>query len=221
MVRLKVPDLRPTNIVDGRFQFQHGTIKRIRNNNPFNLIKTFQFQHGTIKRKRAQTLLAEERFFNSNMVRLKAEKLVKKGYATYFQFQHGTIKRLYRKYKELNSKLFQFQHGTIKSPIIITQQRTHPIFNSNMVRLKEYLSRAQAWFIAIFNSNMVRLKVSIAGKKNNRKNFQFQHGTIKSASFITGYLEPRFFQFQHGTIKRTCAPSISCTFTFSIPTWYD
>ena len=93
MVRLKAGCLVLAYVARLPFQFQHGTIKS--GNRIGRKLKrgVFQFQHGTIKRGRPAALHQERSGFNSNMVRLKGNKLHALQVNDFrFQFQHGTIK---------------------------------------------------------------------------------------------------------------------------------
>ena len=54
-----------------KFQFQYGTIKRIRLITYYPADSRFQFQYGTIKRYVVRRPVLEESDFNSSMVRLR------------------------------------------------------------------------------------------------------------------------------------------------------
>jgi len=56
------------------FQFQYGSIKSLNINSKMIMCPLFQFQYGSIKSKPQEEWTHEVANFNSNMVRLKAQK---------------------------------------------------------------------------------------------------------------------------------------------------
>ncbi len=78
------------------FQFQYGTIERLKVASVFLVILKFQFQYGTIES-------------SSSLLRSIAKKS--------FQFQYGTIERKIKKSFNNFSDKFQFQYGTIESKL--------------------------------------------------------------------------------------------------------
>ena len=119
----------------------------------------FQFQSGTIKSEIDEYEKVIFSCFNSNLVRLKVNKvIVMKDFVIKFQFQSGTIKSgNFIRATDLSNE-FQFQSGTIKRNL---KAEFHTLPKS-------------------FNSNLVRLKAFPPGLGCQRgKWFQFQSGTIK------------------------------------------
>ena len=116
-------------------------------------------------RLRDKILILEEKIkssFNSKMVRLRDDKVSKRGIWFVFQFQNGAIKRKSGEFNTLtpesfNSKMvrlrediadiflntnkFQFQNGAIKSWCFWFFVNSQFCFNSKMVRLRE----SQTW----------------------------------------------------------------------------
>ena len=81
------------------------------------VLPKFQFHYGTIKSRKKRICLDISRiYFNSTMVRLKAEdaRCIAR-YTVKFQFHYGTIKRLIRPFNTRSLSKFQFHYGTIKS----------------------------------------------------------------------------------------------------------
>ncbi len=98
--------------------------------------------------------------FNSNMVRLKLSVASADSMTlSKFQFQYGAIKIPTKLYKKRNaSNLFQFQYGAIKIVQRALSRFIFFCFNSNMVRLKSQVENLPVQIHMCFNSNMVRLK---------------------------------------------------------------
>ena len=71
MVRLKEGLERMWTRFDKLFQFQYGTIKRVKLSIMLLDVQMFQFQYGTIKSVSATSVVNNNASFNSNMVRLK------------------------------------------------------------------------------------------------------------------------------------------------------
>ncbi len=134
-----------------------------------------------LKAIRNASLRANPLSFNSTMVRLKAELVIKDGGKFIaFQFHNGSIKSLLIRFDpqripgfnstmvrlkealqtELDAFLseFQFHNGSIKSVSTRFRCRCRSCFNSTMVRLKERSQFATLTMITSFNSTMVRLK---------------------------------------------------------------
>ena len=79
------------------------------------LIDKFQFQSGSIKRTGAYFFTEPSIYFNSKVVRLKANTLEDvSGQFALFQFQSGSIKSGFSQSSESKKMLFQFQSGSIK-----------------------------------------------------------------------------------------------------------
>ena len=102
-----------------------------------------------------------------------------------------------------------------------------PGFNSKLVRLKV---RERGYHdvinLACFNSKLVRLKVnadSWAEYEAEKKMFQFQTGSIKSAALVVTSDDVGVFQFQTGSIKRcqSCSLALPIVSNVSIPNWFD
>ena len=185
-----------------QFQFQYGTIGRMRASSFANKDILFQFQYGTIGRLTA---------------------VIPDYTCPLFQFQYGTIGRsenlLHQMFYLVSipvwydwkkqcrqsphlSPSFQFQYGTIGSELPKTLQRGIPSFNSSMVRLE---AGGEGYFLLIpisFNSSMVRLEVLEQRRAFQNIMFQFQYGTIGSLSDDLPERHEIVFQFQYGTLGR-------------------
>ena len=138
MVRLKVYCLSKYQTWF-QFQFQYGSIKRMKFWPVARPRNKFQFQYGSIKS-----------LFKKSSLHIDYK----------FQFQYGSIKS--RRFQIWNKRYFwfQFQYGSIKrffANLLLIRWKS---FNSNMVRLKVDGFKFEKNGIFGFNSNMVRLKDS-------------------------------------------------------------
>ena len=158
-----------------KFQFQYGSIKSDEEMQHSKIEFLFQFQYGSIKRiflhqqgalqlayfnsnmvrLKADydiAVISEQANFNSNMVRLKDPNMFRVPYVLFgFQFQYGSIKSFIEDSHGIMNNVFQFQYGSIKSRLAIIVADRFINFNSNMVRLKGLISleRFTITFISI------------------------------------------------------------------------
>ncbi len=97
------------------FQFQYGAIKGRGMGFLPDQVPIFQFQYGAIKGLSGAIRASRMRYFNSNMVRLRALGEYILGYEqAEFQFQYGAIKGRNSSIRGTIERLFQFQYGAIK-----------------------------------------------------------------------------------------------------------
>jgi len=145
------------------------------------LMHVFQFQFGAIKSVVLNVGENHFSYFNSNLVRLKAQK--PQPPAKQILYFNSNLVRL----KEISGSFFS---------------NSVPHFNSNLVRLKVAIWLSSPAKQVNFNSNLVRLKeLNLIHLCDADYIFQFQFGAIKSffqpvrSAFLTS------FQFQFGAIK--------------------
>ena len=134
---------------------------RLRDKNVVIDIKTcieFQFQNGTIKSVQYPVCIRLINYFNSKMVRLRANL----NYPLQAVLQNFNSKMVrLRGIKPLHhpkTPKFQFQNGTIKSRSKAEAGIFKANFNSKMVRLREIPVWRSRGLIFYFNSKMVRLR---------------------------------------------------------------
>jgi len=92
-----------------------------------------------------------------------------------------------------------------------------------LVQLKVSVARISVARISGFNSTLVQLKGSYStGPESSYSTFQFHIGTIKSVILLPFRARPAQFQFHIGTIKSVYLfVSLHCTYSVSIPHWYN
>ena len=123
------------------FQFQTGSIKRIRDPHRKGHRYLFQFQTGSIKRKYPSLGLLGGCSFNSKLVRLKVQgKLIKDVIRICFNSKLVRLKGYRLTTREVHCQKFQFQTGSIKSVLNKKMKIGYHSFNSKLVRLKAELT---------------------------------------------------------------------------------
>ena len=144
--------------------------------------------------------------FNSKLVRLKGDKaFFHFDCRCQFQFQTGSIKRPPTSRLRDTAKVLRFNSKLVRLKAMekIREQNEKECFNSKLVRLKEITQPAWAsQNCPSFNSKLVRLKVQAHIIRYAKKRFQFQTGSIKSATHHLFPVREKAFQFQTGSIKR-------------------
>ena len=136
MVRLKA-SFFPFFFLLSLFQFHYGTIKRRVQYTEHQCVTGFQFHYGTIKSSLEMWYIRKIDYFNSTMVRLKAQHISNIALiCVYFNSTMVRLKVLSLRWQAVRACIFQFHYGTIKrlydcKPL---SELTH--FNSTMVRLK-------------------------------------------------------------------------------------
>ena len=165
-----------------KFQFHTGSIKSWEWAGGDDAYHKFQFHTGSIKRNQSKSISAEQRCFNSILVRLKV----------------AIVRCKDRMDSGFNSILVRLK-GVRESFATLL----HTGFNSILVRLKGYEIIAQWKVDPSFNSILVRLKVddNVRMILPPSEKFQFHTGSIKRQNMATPSQKEITFQFHTGSIK--------------------